>query len=79
MKLRSLSLSRITDSGLVYVSQLDQLEELNLALAQVSDEGIEHLRTMKKLRWLSFEGGGPTPSGIAQLQRSLPKTIITGL
>jgi hypothetical protein len=78
--LRDLSLSgkAITDAGLVYVRQLDRLEGLDLAVTHITDRGIRHLQAMKALRWLNFEGSGPTPAGLAQLRRSLPNTKITG-
>jgi hypothetical protein len=80
MKLQSLSLSgkAITNAGLVYVKQLDRLEALDLAVTQVTDEGIPYLQAMKTLRWLTFEGSGPTEAGIAKLRQALPQTTITG-
>jgi hypothetical protein len=70
--------TRDKHAGLVYVRQMDQIEVLDLAITQVTDEGVRHLRTMRTLRRLNFEGSGPTEAGIAELKQALPDTKIAG-
>lgn len=68
----------ITDAGLAAITNLSNLELLELEWTQVSDAGISYLKTMKKLRDVDLEETQVTPAGIRMLQKALPKASISG-
>ena len=68
----------ITDAGLAAITDLSNLELLELESTQISDAGISYLKTMKKLRDVDLEATQVTPAGIRMLQKALPKASISG-
>ena len=55
-----------TDAGMVVVGKITSLEVLSLS-AGVGDEGLEQLKGLKKLRWLSTGDRGVTDKGLEYL------------
>lgn len=55
-----------TDAGMVHVGKITSLETLSLS-AGVGDDGLEHLKGLKNLRWLSTGDRGVTDKGLAHL------------
>ncbi|MEO1998944.1 MAG: hypothetical protein ABGZ17_27165, partial [Planctomycetaceae bacterium] len=49
-----LSSSGFTDLGLIRIGRLDNLEVLNLSQTHITDHGIRHLKSLKKLRSLKL-------------------------
>jgi hypothetical protein len=79
-KIRRLDLggTQVTDKGLEHLKGLTSLETLNLANASgVSDLGLVHLKGLTNLRTLNLDGTKVTGAGVRDLQRALPKAIIT--
>jgi hypothetical protein len=76
-QLRDLTVSnyKLTDAGLLYIGQCNQLEELyvlhdaNLELGSnpITDVGVAHLRGLKRLRRLSIPGSKITDKGVSHL------------
>ncbi len=72
-----LSGSTVTDAGLATVSDLRDLENLNLKSTGVTDAGLRRLEGMKKLRLLDLRScPALTREGIARLQKALPNCEI---
>ena len=61
---------RITDAGLVHISNLANLENLSLSVTgPVTDEGIAHLVKMRSLRKLDIGSSQVTDRGLAHLKQ----------
>jgi hypothetical protein len=58
---------RATDHHLTLLSRFEQLRELTLAEADVTDAGLDNLTRLKALRRLSLRGAGITDAGVSQL------------
>ena len=71
--------SDLTDSGLVHLRGINNIESINLEKAKVSDAGLAELKHMTKLRYLILTGTNVTDSGIKTLRQSLPKLKIEKL
>ncbi len=76
---------RATDHLLTLLSPFDQLRELTLAKADVTDAGLAQLTRLKALRRLSLRGTRITDAGVSQLARcpgltqiDLRETLVTG-
>jgi hypothetical protein len=70
--------ARITDDGLVHLSQLSRLEGLDLSRSPVTDAGLLHLRGLKALRGLQLSETKVTQKGMAALKKELPRLQIPG-
>lgn len=76
---RSLSLfkNKITDEGLIHLSNLPSLEFLDLRRNMgITDAGLIHLEKLRNLKHLYLMGTGVTPAGAMKLQAKLPNTKI---
>jgi serine/threonine protein kinase len=79
-----LSNAQITDKGLAYFRNSEQLERLHLAGFDVTDAGLAHFQDRKQLTQLHLSGKGVTDAGLANFQGcanlamlSLPNTAVT--
>ena len=75
--LRTLDLSgtKITDAGLKYLCKpgiAERLTELNLADTAVTDNAVEYLRKMPRLKTLRLTGTTISDQGVEKLRQSLP-------
>lgn len=61
----------------VFVAGLTKLVSLNLSSSQVTGEGLQHLKPLKKLKSLSLESTNVTPNDIKQLQESDLPNLVT--
>jgi len=67
---------RATDHLLKLLSRFDQLRELTLAEADVTDAGLAHLSPLRALRRLSLRGTRITDAGVSQLAQCPALTRI---
>jgi len=76
--LRSLDLSftEVKDADLVQLAKCSRLEAVGLDFTGVTGAGLQHLRNVRQLRYLSLVGVAVTDKDIAALQRWLPKLKI---
>lgn len=58
----------VTDSGLAYIGQCDQLISLQLDHTNISDRGLEYLDSLHNLRVLNLVGTNITVSGVLKLK-----------
>ncbi len=65
-----------TDSGLVDLKGLTNLQELNLTATKITDSGLEHLKGLTKLKVLGLRNTKVTDEGVQKLQAALPKCRI---
>jgi uncharacterized membrane protein len=68
--------TKITDKGLENLKTLQNLEYLNMIGTSVSDMGLKNLSSLKNLKKIYLWQTKTTEKGIAELQKTLPKTII---
>lgn len=69
--------ARVTDRGLRAIATMPHLGWLVVLGADITDEGIQHLRKLKSIESITFDDCPRlTQRGIAQLQSHLPKTKI---
>lgn len=67
----------ISNADLGDLDELSQLEELTFVGAKISDEGVQRIGRLKKLRVLSLQGtAGVSEDAVAKLQAELPKCRI---
>ena len=70
-ELETLSLSgseNITDTGLVHLKDLTNLQNLGLEETQITDTGLVHLKGLTNLQYLNLEGTKITGAGLAHLK-----------
>jgi len=60
--------SRISDAGMVHLSELTELSGLYLNNTQVTDAGLVHLKKLKNLEQLVLNGTEATDAGLAYLK-----------
>ena len=58
----------VTDSALIQLRRLPDLERLGLAKSRVTDAGLAHLRRLRTLKWLDLSNTEVTNAGLLQLQ-----------
>ena len=69
---------QITDAGLERLAtEGKNLRSLDLRGNPITDAGIEHLKLLAKLNYVTLENTQVTPTGAAALQRALPHVAIT--
>jgi hypothetical protein len=59
------------------IGQLANLQNLELQIEDLSDDGLEPLTRLRNLRHLNLDRTQTTPAGRAKLQMALPNCIIT--
>ena len=70
--------TNVTDQDLVYLRELNEMEEwLGLSAVRITDAGLENLVSMKKLRSLTLIRTNVTAEGVRKLQAALPNTDIS--
>lgn len=72
LKTLSISGSRITDEGLVYLKRLPEIESLDLSYSRITDNGLKRLEELKQLQSLNLANTQVTDTGVAGLQKALP-------
>jgi len=50
---------------------------LRLYCTQITDAGLEHLKRLNKLKWLSLDGTQVTDAGVKKLKQALPNCQIS--
>ena len=68
--------SKATDSSLVHLSGLTNLQKLNLTETQVTDAGLVHLKGLTNLQTLTLHKTPVTPTGVKDIQSALPRCRI---
>ena len=71
-----LSHSKVTDKGLIELSELFKLQSLNLSGTNITDAGLKHLKRLTKLRGLDLNNTKVTEEGLEKLQTALPNCKI---
>jgi hypothetical protein len=68
----------INDSGLTHLSRLSRLEELclNWSIGQITEAGLQELRTLENLQHVSAIRTDLTPQQLQTLKQALPKATI---
>ena len=59
--------SNVTDRGLGYIAEMDQLESLHLVGTQITNAGLKQLKSLKRLRFLHLVGTRITDAGLPAL------------
>ena len=67
----------ITDSDIIYLKNLTELETLHLNETSITDDALVHLTRLKNLRTLSLFNTNVTEEGAEQLRQSLPECTIS--
>jgi hypothetical protein len=77
-ELRSLDMSftEVKDADLVHLAKCPRLEAVGLDFTGVTGTGLQQLKTVRQLRYLSLVGAAVTDKDVAALQQSLPKLKI---
>lgn len=68
--------TNITDAGLVHLTTLKKLEQLDIGETAVTDKGLRHLEKMKSLRKVNLTDTKVTQNGIDQLRKALLDAVI---
>ena len=68
---------KVTDTGLIHLKGLDNLQKLDLGGTQITDAGLVHLVGLTKLESLDLSRTKITDAGIAELQQALPNCEIS--
>jgi hypothetical protein len=78
-KLGSLSLpnTRVSDAGLVHLKGLTKLDWLDLCGTRITDAALAHLKGLTGLSELRLYSTKVTDAGIQELQKALPKVVIS--
>lgn len=70
--------TEVTDVGLSYLQELTELDEwFGLCDTHVTDQGIQCLTRLTKLKQLNVRRTNVTSAGVDMLKRSLPSTMIS--
>jgi len=68
---------QLTDQGLVHVTALTRLQELDLEDRPITDAALVHIRSLDSLRSLNLRGTKVTPKAVKHLQGALPLCEIS--
>lgn len=68
--------TRITDADLADLSELSDVDVLDLSDTRVSDSGLRHLKTLTRLVLLVLDGTQVTPAGVDELRGALPGIAV---
>lgn len=69
--------TKVTDAGLVHLSDLKSLSELNLSGTRITDAGLVSLKGLSSLSRLTLVLTDTTSEGRAMLRKALPNCTIT--
>lgn len=69
--------SEATNDDLKLLASCDRLAQLQVSSPKITDEGAEHLKSLKSLTSLSIVGTNITSQGVASLRAALPNCRIT--
>ena len=58
------------------IGRATHLTYLHLKRADISDQGLQHLQSLKQLNTLILQYTNVSPDGVAQLQGELPNCLI---
>ncbi len=61
--------SNVTNKGLSYIAEMQQLESLHLIGTQITDDGLKEIAELKNLRFLHLVGTKITDAGLVHLAR----------
>jgi outer membrane protein assembly factor BamB len=69
----------VTDAGVKSLTTLNQLTELNLVDARITDKAVDDLVVFPKMSFLTLTGSRMSPAGVERLRRAKPDwTVIAG-
>jgi hypothetical protein len=71
-----LSFVEIQDGDLVHLRRCTQLQQLVLDHSQISDEGLQYVRSLPGLRLLGLAGTRVTERAVDELRRSRPDLTV---
>lgn len=66
----------LTDDRMQCVAELNGLGALSLVSVPITDAGLRHLKSAKRLRYLFLSGTDATSAEVTELQKSLPRCMI---
>jgi hypothetical protein len=66
----------VSDAGVVHLTKLTKLRELNANGTKITDAGLSQLAKLSELTHLTIDGTDVTAAGVAKLQKALPKCEI---
>jgi len=69
----------VTDAGLAYLKDVNNLGHINLSGTKITDAGLVHLSGMTNLHLVILNDTGVTAEGIAKLKKSLPQLEVEKL
>lgn len=69
--------TQITDSGLVAVERMTNVQSLQLDGTRIGDVGLARLPSLKKLELLQIGATRVSDAGVTELQRGLPHVGIS--
>lgn len=76
LKYLSLKGTRVTDEGMKYVAELENLEKLALP-SEITDASLSYLYGLKKLKYIDFGvDSGVNLAGVEKLKKQLPDCVI---
>ena len=76
LRLLDLSFTEVKDADLVQLAKCPRLEAVGLDFTGVTGNGLQHLKTLQQLRYVSLVGAAVADKDVAALQHSLPKLKI---
>jgi hypothetical protein len=68
--------TRMTDADLADLSELTDVDVLDLSDTRVSDAGLRHLQRLTRLVLLMLDGTEVTPKGVEELRGALPGVTV---
>ena len=76
MEWLNLDNTRLSDAGMSFLSDMNQLKFLHLGSTQITDQGLSALQGIKGLEDLKVTRTAVTKDGVDKLNEALPNTKI---
>ena len=68
---------QVTDKGVAYLTNLQQLERLGIQHSQITDVGLGYLKVLLKLKTLWISGANVTEAGLLDFRKALPNVNVS--